>query len=414
MLDWIALAALLVAVGALAGAPGLLLIAGITLAYGSLTRIWTRYGMRDVAYTRSLGAQRAVAGDEVPLDISIWNRKPLPLPWIAADDPITDGIGVRERPVLDRDESFARRSLRNVWSLAWFERVIRHFHLQAERRGVYEIGPVRLRVRDILGRGAVARSLPDVDRLVVGPRSVAVRQTGDELAPFGDRRARRSLFSDPSLFGGVRPFQPGDPLKRVHWRASARIGTAVSRRYEPARGREVVIVLDVQTIEGQPHWEMTWDDEAFESLCVATVSLGRRLLEQGAAVGLAAASFTGSTQRLAFVPPQASFGQVTRLADLLARCGPISSGSLERLLTWTMRRVPAGCTLLILSVRDPGPMRPVLARLLRSGYDVEWVALHAGAATPPPPARARLTGVRLLHARLDDGWRSADALVVGR
>jgi uncharacterized protein (DUF58 family) len=411
MLDWVALAALLVAIGALAGAPGLLLIAGITLAYGSLTRIWTRYGMREVSYRRTLGAQRAVVGDEVPLDITIWNRKPLPLPWIAADDPITDGIGVRERPLLDRDEQFSRRSLRNVWSLTWFERVVRHFHLQAERRGVYEIGPARLRVRDLLGRGAVAQPLLEVDRLLVGPRSVAVQRGGDQLAPLGDRRARRSLFSDPALFGGVRPFRPGDPLKRVHWRASARIGTTLSRRYEPARGREVVIVLDVQTIEDQPVWEMTYDDDAFESLCVAAISLGRRLLGEGAAVGLAAASFTGSTQRLAFVPPQASFGQVARLATLLARCGPISSGSLERLLTWTMRRVPAGCTLLILSVRDPGPMRPTLARLSRSGYDVEWVALQAGASSPP--MHGSPGGARLVRARLDDTWRTARALVLG-
>jgi uncharacterized protein (DUF58 family) len=411
LLDWIGLAALLVAVGALAGAPGLLLIAGITLAYGSLTRIWSRYGVRDVEYRRALGAHRAVVGDSVPLDITVWNRKPLPLPWLAAEDPISNGLDVRERPVLDRADDFTRRLLRNVWSLAWFERVIRHYHLEAQRRGVFDLGPVQLRVRDILGRSAVSQQQPDVDQLTVAPRIVGVRATNDELAPFGDRRARASLFSDPALFGGVRPFQPGDALKRVHWRASARIGQTVSRRYEPARGREVLIVLDVQTIEHQPHWEMTFDDEAFESLCVAAISLGRRLLDDGAAVGLAAASFTGTSQRIAFVPPEASFGQVGRLATLLARCAPISSGSLQHLLTWLMRRVPTGCTLLILSVRDPGPMRPMLARLARSGYDIEWVARQAGEAAG---IRRSLPRVRLSHAALDGPWREADALVVGR
>jgi hypothetical protein len=84
---------------------------------------------------------------------------------------------------------------------------------------------------------------------------------------------------------------------------------------------------------------------------------------------------------------------------------------LERLLTWTMRRVPAGCTLLILSVRDPGPMRRTLARLSRSGYDVEWVALQAGASSPPMHGSPR--GARLVRARLDDTWRTARALVLG-
>ena len=268
MSGWLALVAAMFVAGVAAAAPGLFLVAAITLGYASLTRLWARYGMGQVLYSRSLGATRAVAGDTVPLDVTIWNRKPLPLPWIAADDLITDGITVRERPVLERDdEQFGRMVLHNAWALAWFERVIRHFHLEARRRGVYELGPARLRVRDILGRDAAAGAEPSGASLVVGPRSVPLRMAGRNAAPIGERRARRSLFADPALFGGVRPFQPGDSLRRVHWRATARLGTTVSRRYEPARGREVIIALDMQTIPG-PHWEMTYDDEAFEALCV--------------------------------------------------------------------------------------------------------------------------------------------------
>ncbi len=413
MLDWLALAALLAAVGALAGAPGLLLIAGITLAYGALTRIWTRYGMDRVQYRRSLGTDRAVSGDVVPLDITIWNRKALPLPWIAAEDAVTDGIGVAERGQLERDEAQGRRTLHNAWSLTWFERVTRHFHLVAARRGVFELGPVRLSVRDILGRSAATGSQPAVDRLVVGPRVVGVRRTGRDVAPIGDRRAQQSLFADPALFGGVRPFQAGDPLKRVHWRASARLGRTVSRRYEPARGRQVVIVLDVQTLENQPHWEMTYDDEAFESLCVAAVSLARRLLSDGASVGLAAASFSGSSERLAFLPAQASHGQLTRLSTLLARLSPISSAPLERLLTWLTRRVSPGTSLLVCSVRDPSPFAPMLARLRRSGYELEWLALGEDASRNAAAARrSRLHGAT--GALAPPGWENADALVIGR
>jgi uncharacterized protein (DUF58 family) len=86
-------------------------------------------------------------------------------------------------------------------------------------------------------------------------------------------------------------------MRQVHWRASARLGTTVSRRFEPARGRQVVIALDVQTIEG-PHWEMTYHDATFEGLCVAAASLARQLLAEGASCGVAA-SFTGTIQQLA-------------------------------------------------------------------------------------------------------------------
>jgi uncharacterized protein (DUF58 family) len=407
---WLALAAAMVAVGAAASAPGLFIVAAATVGYGSLTRVWSRYGMGRVEYERRLGTTRAVAGDSVPLDVTIWNRKPLPLPWLAAADLITDGIEVRERPSMEPDdERLGRRVLANAWALTWFERVVRHFHLEARRRGLYEFGPVRLRVRDILGRDAAAGEVPADEMLLVGPRTVPLRLAGRDAAPIGERRARRSLHADPTLYGGVRPFQPGDSLRRVHWRATARLGTTVSRRYEPARGREVVVALDVQTIEG-PHWEMTYHDATFEGLCVAAASLARQLLAEGASCGVAAASFTGTIQRLAYLPPQASYGQLARVSELLARIGPISSGPYAGLLTWLTRRVTPGSVVLTLSARDPRSYLPAMQRLSRSGYRVEHVAFGEGAAAHA--ASVRRAGLSATTASLDPDWEAADALTL--
>ena len=407
---WLALAAAMVAVGAAASAPGLFMVAVATLGYGSLTRVWSRFGMGNVEYERRLGATRAVAGDTVALDVTIWNRKPLPLPWIAAEDLVTEGIGVRERPMMERDdERLGRRVLTNAWALAWYERVVRHFHVEATRRGLYEFGPVRLRVRDILGRDAAGGEVAADEMLLVGPRTVPLRLRGRDAAPIGERRARRSLHADPALYGGVRPFQSGDPLRRIHWRATARLGTTVSRRYEPARGRQVVIAIDVQTIEG-PHWEMTYNDAAFEGLCVAAASLARRLLADGASCGVAAASFTGTIQRLAYLPPQASFGQLARVSELLARIGPISSGPYAGLLTWLTRRVPPGSVVLTLSARDPRSYLPAMQRLARSGYRVEHVAFGEDAAHHA--ANVRRAGLSVSTAALEPDWEHADALVL--
>ena len=408
---WFGVALLIALVGAAAAAPGLLLVAAVTLLYGSLTRLWTRFGVRRVEYSRALAATRAVAGDSLPLDVTIWNRKPLPLPWVAAEDLMTDGLTVRERPQLDRDnEVLGRRILINAWSLAWYERVVRHFHLDDLRRGVYEFGPVRIRVRDILGRDAVDAEVETPATLVVSPATLPVRRAGHEASPIGERRARRSLFVDPSLYGGVRPFQPGDSLRRVHWRASARLGMPVSRRYEPARGREVVVTLDVQTLPG-PHWEMTWDDAAFEGICTIAASLARRLLDEGASVGIAAASFTGTPQRIAWLAPQASASQVGRVGALLARIGPISSSPFGGLLTWLTHRLTPGGTVMLLSVRDPRAFLAPARRLARSGYSVELVA--AGERGGPHAALARAGGLVATTASLTPTVEHPDAVVLG-
>src|SRR5258705_2635952 len=105
------------------------------------------------------------------------------------------------------------------------------------------------------------------------------------MPPAGGRATRHSLTVDPALFAGVRPFQAGDSLRLVHWRATARLGRAVSRRFEPARGRTGMLVVDVRTVG----WAvLTWDEDAFESLTVVAPSLARPILSHGPSPGIAA------------------------------------------------------------------------------------------------------------------------------
>ena len=406
--DWIALAGAMAVVAVMADAPGVLLVAVLTVGYGSLTNIWTRYGMRRVEYSRRLGTDRAVAGDSVPLDITIWNRKRLPLPWVTAEDRLGERLSVRERPEMQVDDYQQRtRLLRNDWALQWHERVVRHFHLDDVRRGSYRFGPVQLRVRDFLGRLASEERLEVSDTLVVTPAMAAVRQAEHETSPLAERRAHRSLTVDPALFAGVRPFQAGDSLRLVHWRATARLGSAVSRRFEPARGRTVVLVVDVQTVDGPV---LTWDEDVFESLTVVAASLARRLLADGASLGMAAANFAGSGQTFAWLAPRASMAQLPRAGELLARIGPVPSAPLSALLAWLTTRMPAETALILLTARDPGRQLAILRRMKKVGFGVELVTVG-----PDATVNARTAGVariRAMTGTVEPTWEKPDAVIL--
>ncbi len=43
---------------------------------------------------------------------------------------------------------------------------------------------------------------------------------------------------------GVRPYQPGDPLRRIHWRTTARRGELIVREFEPPGVQNLGIFLD--------------------------------------------------------------------------------------------------------------------------------------------------------------------------
>lgn len=408
MSGWTLLGLALILVGGAIGAPGLLLVGGLTVLSRWLTTLWSRYGLAAIAFERRLGTDRAVWGDEIPLDVEVWNQKLLPVPLLVADDHVTDTLRVVGRPLGNSDRP-GRGTLQNAWSLLWFERVVRHLRIDARRRGVFSFGPVRLTVSDLFERGTNSEEREVPAQLLVRPRSVPVRDLEAARAPLGSTRTRASLFTDPARFAGVRPHQPGDSMRRIHWRATARTGTVVSRRYEPVNERQVLIAVDLQTVPG-PHWLMLFDDDQVEALCVAAASLSRRLLGEGAACGILLGTQLAGGGRWAYLPPSTSPGQLGRIDDVLARVQPIVSLPFERLLAAVPRRLQPGGTLLVLGARDPEPYLESMRRLARTGYAVTHVAF--GDQREAHRQRSLDVGVRARVADLAPSWRDADALVL--
>jgi uncharacterized protein (DUF58 family) len=268
---------------------------------------------------------------------------------------------------------------------------------------------VRLTVSDLFERGTRSEERELPAHLLVRPRTVPVRVAEPARAPLGSHRSRPSLFVDPSQFAGVRPYQPGDPWRRIHWRATARVGEPVSRRYEPVRERQLLIAVDLQTVPG-PHWLMLFDDDLVEGLCVAAASIARRTLGAGAGCGLLVGTQLSGGRRWAYLPPSSAPGQLGRIEDVLARVQPIVSLPFERLLAVVPRRLAVGGTLAVLGARDPQPYLDPLRRLARSGYAVRYRGLGPEAAAFAGTMRA--AGLEAGTMELAPDWRSADALVL--
>ena len=401
------LAILLLLGGTFLGVPVAIVLAIVVLLIEIVRAVWARFGLERVTYRRTLERDRITWGEEIPVAIQIWNRKRLPLAWIRAEDEASPGVIVRERSLVIGGHG--GRVLRNAWTLAPFERVTRPFHVTAERRGVYELGPVGLSVGDLFAREAAREDRSGVDRFLVRPRTVPTSALQRRDTWGGEDRARAGLSEDPSRFAGIREYVPGDPLRRIHPRASARLGRPVVKRFEPSRDREVLIALDVQTESG-PAWETSGDAEEVESLFVVAASLARSLALEHAAFGLAAAGYHGAESRFAHLAVSEAPGQLERVFDLLARLSAHPSAPFDRLLGMILRVVKPGTTVVVVTARDPTPFLAWLRRIERAGCRVVVVACGPDGAADA--GRARRVGLVARSARLDGPWRTAAHLAV--
>jgi uncharacterized protein (DUF58 family) len=398
---------LLILVGSLLAVPIAILLGTVALLLELVHYAWARNGLEGVRYRRELGARHVPFGDELPLAIEVWNRRRLPLAWLRADDDASPGIEVRERD-LHTDEA-KPAVLRNAWTLRPYERVVRRFHVIGNRRGVHTLGPVELSLGDPFARRAAIEERDSVDTFVVWPRTIPAT----ELAPidrWGDLdRARQGLVEDPSRFAGVRPYVPGDPVRRVHARTSARLDRPMLKRYEPSRDREVLLALDVQTSDG-PAWELGLTDEEVEALYVVAASIVQQLARRRVAFGFMAAGYTGAETRIAQVPASTAPGQAERILDLLARLSVHASMPFERLLAVASRTARPGTTVLVLTARDPRPFALALRRLERRGAHV--VVIGCGRDAGHRVDVARRLGFSARRATMDGPWRTARRLVI--
>lgn len=388
MSGWANLGVLIIVVGVGAASPPIVFIGGAVLVIRLLAHRWPRKVLDSLVYERTVSPRRTVMGDEVQVSLSLWNQSRLPIAWAGSDDRLSPHLATRPAAV----------ELSTAGPMRPFERVTRRISVIPMLRGVHEIGPVRVRVAEHFGTQAPVVDVPDEPVTILArPLMAPVVGQNPRSAPLAQARARRSLYVDPTLFVGVRPYQSGDPLRSVHWRASARERTLQAKRYEPAMSRQQILVLDVQTVEG-PYWMLNYDDELFEDLCVAALSMTRANVVADAACGFAAAGFTRTTQRFAYLPPRADRAQIERVGDVLARLTTESSAPLSELLAWLPRRVARGTTIVILSGRNPLSNAGIARRLQSTGFPVHFILFR----TPADAVRdGRQAGLSCLRASVE-------------
>lgn len=130
-----------------------------------------------------------------------------------------------------------------IHRLAPGERAEELFAIPTERRGVVQVGPVSVVRGDPLGLFERAHRRDEPVDLYVHPRTV--RFEGQSLGFLRDLEGlpATDLSRDDVSFHALNEYQPGDDLRHVHWRSTARTGTMMVRHYEETRRSHFVIGL---------------------------------------------------------------------------------------------------------------------------------------------------------------------------
>jgi len=171
-------------------------------------------------------------GEDLIVTVAVRNQKALPTIWLVAEDIIPRG--------LEAAGTWARAVL-----LMPFASTRLQYRLRCTRRGFFRIGPTLFESGDFFGLNRRFATGQDAAYVTVYPKVIPLAQYAIPTSkPMGETVVKRRLVEDPTRLAGVREYRTGDPMRRIHWRATARTGTLHSRVYEYSTLIGANIILD--------------------------------------------------------------------------------------------------------------------------------------------------------------------------
>jgi uncharacterized protein (DUF58 family) len=257
--------------------------------------IWQAMAIRGMSFNRSALGGRAQVGERIEERLALENHSLFPKLWVQVHDGSTlpghhagyvTSIGPRQR-------------------IAWRARTL------CRARGRYTIGPVTATTGDPLGLYRREVTLAPENELIVLPPVLPLAHF--ELYPGSmpgrGRGSQRSLQTTTNVVT-VRNYVAGDPLTRIHWPSTARLGQFMVKEFDLDPTIDVVVLLDLDHDAQAGVGDSSTEEYG---VTIAASVAGYLLRQQELAVGMAV---SGSSD--VSLPLDRGERQLDRILEMLA------------------------------------------------------------------------------------------------
>jgi uncharacterized protein (DUF58 family) len=294
----------------------LYLVLSLLLAFLVLSGLLSESALRGIEVRRRLARELYAASDNRVL-IEICNRQPkVPaFALILEDRAEPDSLALdrlpRERARRRRPETVGRVFALRIGPE---DSVSRSYVLRPPHRGPLRFHSVRVSTRFPFGLFLKSRTIAlDGDALVYP--EVEARTPRDTSDRDGARSgSQRQGAGHGSLVTGIREYEPGDPMRQIHWKTSLRRGELQVRDLDDERNAEIEVRLRTRRSTTQSTTQSATRSEQadpeFEERVRWAASEVVSHLEAGMRVGL----LTDDVR----IAPEAGVGQRSRILNLLA------------------------------------------------------------------------------------------------
>lgn len=253
------------------------------------------------------------------------------------------------------------------------------YPIPTSRRGRLPLGPLTIERRDPLGLYCRAQRRAGDMTLWVHPVVHPARPLPVGTVPDFEGRRAETAHGGTMTFSALREYRPGDDLRRIHWKTTARTGVLMVREHVDTTEPTITIVLDTRPAALPP--------DGFEHAVEVAASLAHAALCAGRPATLLV---PGENQAILVASEAAS------LLDRLAAAEQNTGNDPAQLLVTAERATAGGALVVITGGQEPALLAKLGGQRRRFApvVVVTILAGPSGASGPsgadvPPPVRRR-------------------------
>lgn len=339
-----------------------------------------RFALRGLMCSRAFARSAVFEGEESEMIEIVRNDRPFTIPWLRVESGISPYIRLGRQENLSVSECTHTCSL---FTLMPYQQIRRRHRVKFLRRGEYNLGSASLTTGDLFGLIEAHREQDMSVPVLVYPRLLDESELPAPLLRLMSAMiSQRSLLSDPFLVRGIRPYQAGDPVRDIHWPASARTGELHIRLHDPSSHSRLLVVLNAQRTANQWGDKLAQEEEAgIEHEISIAATMMMNALSAGHSAGFCANMPIGESRESAFLAPAGDAAAKERILSALARLRLTRTLRIETYLEQLCEQADPSMPMdiILLSCYDSEEIQTALAALRRRGHQAELFLTKGGA-----------------------------------
>lgn len=306
-----------------------------------------RSSVRKISGFQRIKKYKYETGDTIKIETVLDNDSVFIIPYLELRDKTIEKMG--------------EGSACSVMSIGPWKRKREVREITIKYRGVYNLGPIELLIQDALRMFTWTLKIESRKNFMVYPKVYNIERLDlKALQSFGSVSNRQLVSEDSTNISDIRKYIPGDSIKKVHWKLSAKNNTLYVKNFEKAGNTAVYLFIDLYKNAYTGKYARDLEEKAIESACSITFYLMRRSVPMELYLTNSNISFIKAGDMRNF----------NRIMDIMCQAKPNGDRVMEDIIQKRLGLMNRGASIIVITGDISGDAASLYCTMKENGYDL--------------------------------------------